>query len=208
MLAEGFYDKNKDFAKSVDYIAQRNPNLFNLHPLYWSPETNYNINNRIIVPFFSDTKKIEGYTARANTGDYKVRYITDVLPRYIFNYDKLLIKNRKFVVVTEGIFDAISISGCAIMKQQMSDFQIKILQECDKQIIIVPDRDKDGELMVNQAMNLGFSVSMPNWGDNIKDVADAVANYGQIATLNAILKNRESNPTKITMLFKRWLIKE
>jgi hypothetical protein len=46
-------------------------------------------------------------------------------------------------------------------------------------------------------------VSLPEWGDDVKDVADAVKKYGRIYTLFTILQYRETNEIKIKLLKKK-----
>ena len=57
--------------------------------------------------------------------------------------------------------------------------------------------------MVNAALANSWSVSLPPWASEIKDVADAVKKYGKIYTLSSILHYRESNKIKIELLKKK-----
>ena len=72
-----------------------------------------------------------------------------------------------------------------------------------REIIVVPDRDKPGAKMIKAALTHGWSVSMPPWEDDIKDVADAMKRYGRLYTLTTILYYREHNEIKIQLLKKK-----
>jgi hypothetical protein len=57
--------------------------------------------------------------------------------------------------------------------------------------------------MIETAIEQGWTVSMPDWGDNIKDVADAVKKFGRIYTLFTILHYKETNEIKKQLLKKK-----
>jgi hypothetical protein len=69
----------------------------------------------------------------------------------------------------------------------------------------VPDRDRAGSKLIDQACDWGWSVSMPPWHEGIKDVNNAVLKYGKILTMQAILKHTHDSRTKIKLNEKLWL---
>jgi len=71
---------------------------------------------------------------------------------------------------------------------------------------VVPDQDTAGMKLVDRAIELGWAVSMPNWPQEIKDVNDAVKQFGRLATLIHIIQSRETSKIKIE-LRKRQLAK-
>jgi len=73
-----------------------------------------------------------------------------------------------------------------------------------KQIIVVPDRDKAGSKLVEQAIEQGWSVSLPEWADDINDIGDAVQRYGRLYTLHSIAVSAEDSPLKIRLRAKKW----
>ena len=83
-----------------------------------------------------------------------MKYYTDVQPGYVFNMDAQD-WNRKFVIVTEGPFDAITISGVSILGSEINDIQRELIEGLNRQIIVVPDRDAPGEKLINQAIEFG-----------------------------------------------------
>lgn len=172
---------------------------FDEYPFYYSTKIGYN--NRIIIPFFIDNK-IVGWTARA-MNDAKPKFISEQQPGYIFNLDNQL-NDRKFVVVCEGPFDAISIDGCALLGSEIKEQQDWLLKRLDKEIVLVPDRDHEGPKTVEQAIEFGWSVSMPDWPEGVKDVNDAIVKLGKLVTLWLITQAKESNALKIRLRAKWW----
>jgi DNA primase len=103
----------------------------------------------------------------------------------------------------EGQLDAIAVDGCAISHNEPSDTQIMRLNALGREVIVVPDRDKPGAKMIQTAIEQGWTVSMPDWGDNIKDAADAVKKFGRVYTLFTILHYKETNEIKKQLLKKK-----
>jgi hypothetical protein len=60
--------------------------------------------------------------------------------------------------------------------------------------------------LVDRAVELGWSVSMPEWPVDVKDVNDAVIRWGKLATLITIMQARETSKIKIE-LRKKQLVK-
>jgi DNA primase len=143
-----------------------------------------------------------GYTARA-VNDAKPKYLSEQQPGYVFNLDAQN-NNRQFVIVCEGPFDAISINGCALLGAEIKDSQNWLLKQLNKEVVLVPDRDKAGLLTLEQALDYGWSVSMPDWPDGVKDVNDAIIKLGRLATLYKIAHAKEANPLKIQLKAKKW----
>ena len=63
----------------------------------------------------------------------------------------------------------------------------------------MPDQNVSGMEIVDQAINEGFSVSIPEWHPGITDVNEATKAYGRLGALLTILRNKESNPIKIEL---------
>jgi hypothetical protein len=182
----------------LEYLANRNLCLDDYN-FYWTPKIGFS--NRVIIPFLKDNV-IVGYTARA-IGDAKPKYISEQQPGYVFNLDNQH-DSREFVIVCEGPFDAISINGCAILGAEIKESQNWLLKQLGKEIVLVPDRDHEGPKTVEQAIEFGWSVSMPEWPEGIKDVNDAVVKIGRLATLWLIANAKESNTLKIQLRAKKW----
>jgi len=169
------------------------------YSFYWTPKVGFS--NRLIIPFIYKNE-IVGWTARA-VNDAKPKYLSEQQPGYVFNLDTQQ-DDRDFVIVSEGPFDAISIDGCALLGAEIKDSQNWLLKQLGKEIILVPDRDHEGPRTVEQAIEYGWSISMPNWPDGVKDINDAVVKLGKLATLYLIVQAKESNSLKIQLKAKKW----
>lgn len=156
----------------------------------------------VIVPFTYDNKLV-GWTARFIDGK-QPKFISDSQPGYVFGIDQQP-EDWQHVFVMEGIFDALSIGGLAVMHNTISDAQARLIRTLDRQITVVPDQDKAGLELIDRAVELGWAVSIPNWED-CKDVNDAVKKYGRLGTILTILEARETSKIKIE-LRKKNLVK-
>jgi len=197
-LPDGDYAVPTKFAESVAYLVERKIDPFD-YPFYWTNKVGFN--SRIIIPFLYKGE-IVGWTARA-INDTKPKYLSEQQPGYVFNLDNQT-SDRKFVIVSEGPFDAISIDGCALLGAEIKDSQNWLLKQLNREIILVPDRDHEGPRTVEQAIEFGWSVSMPDWPAGIKDINDAVVKLGKLAVLYLIAKSKESNELKIRLRAKTW----
>ena len=183
----------------IDYVQARGIN-YNEYPFLITPTAKGRYANRIIIPY-TYKNKIVGHTSRFL--DNKIpKYINEQQPGYVFNID-IQKPEWQVCILTEGIFDALSIDGVAIMHDDISNEQAQLLATLNKQIIVVPDRDKTGLKICDRALELGYSVSLPNWEPGIKDVNDAVVKYGKLATLLSILQNATMSKIKIEIQRKK-----
>jgi len=166
---------------------------------YWTPKIGFS--NRLIIPFLYKGE-IVGWTARA-INDAQPKYLSEQQPGYVFNLDNQP-DDREFVFVCEGPFDALSIDSCALLGAEIKDSQNWLLKQLGKEIVLIPDRDEAGKKTLEQALEYGWSVSMPDWPVGVKDVNDAVIKLGKLATMWLIVSAKESNGLKIQLRAKRW----
>jgi hypothetical protein len=186
-----------DVTDMVSYLVSRGMDI-DWYDWMWSPEPGYK--DRILIPFYQDGKVV-GYTGRKLT-EGKPKYLTESQSGYVFNLDSQTY-DRQYVIVVEGQFDAIAIDGVAIMTNEPNDTQVARLQALGKEIICVPDRDQPGSKMLKHAIKNSWSVSLPPWGDDVKDVADAVKRYGRLYVLATILHYKVSGEIKINLIKKK-----
>jgi hypothetical protein len=168
----------------------------------YSSNKNWDVNKRLLIPFYW-RGDIVGFTGRMFEQSDKVKYYTDVQPGYVFNMDAQE-WTRKFVLVTEGPFDAITVSGVSILGSEINDTQRELIDSLGRQVIVVPDRDAPGGKLINQAMEFGWGVAFPDWEDGVDDVADAVLKYGRLFTIQSILKTTERSKLKIDLKRKMY----
>jgi hypothetical protein len=189
-----------DWHTSVVYAASRSIDLTK-YEFYWTPETQYNLNRRVIIPF-TWRNEIIGYTARTFDESVKPKYYNSHEPNYVFNIDQQG-KNSKFVVVVEGPFDAMAIDGVAVLGNDVHEIQADIIDGLGREVIVVPDTDRAGSRLVDCALEYGWSVSYPVWQQDCKDAASAVEQYGKLFVLKSIIAAKQTSRLKIELLRKR-----
>lgn len=179
----------------IEYLNSRKIS-YNQYPFLVTPHLEGRQANRIIIPFTFEGK-IVGQTSRY-LDDRKPKFINEQQAGYVFGYD-LQKPQYEVCILCEGIFDALSIDGCALTHNTINNDQAEVLSRLDKKIIFVPDQDKTGLSSINRALELGYEVSIPYWGSNIKDINDSVVKYGKLPTLLSILQNATNSKIKIEM---------
>jgi hypothetical protein len=212
-ILQGLEFEEQDLPPASELITQE-------HPLYWEYCRNRQVPEDfpmmtpirtdgihwtrpcVIVPF-TYNNKIVGYTARFIDGKAP-KFISKQQPGYVFGTD-LQDASWQHVLVMEGIFDALCIGGVAVLHNDISDAQARLLRNLGKEITVVPDQDTAGLALIDRAVELGWAVSIPNW-EGCKDVNDAVKKYGKLTTLLTIMQARETSKIKIEMR-KRQLVK-
>ena len=183
----------------IDYLSARMIN-YNDYPFLVTPNDTGRQSNRIIIPY-TYKNKIVGHTSRFL--DNKIpKYINEQQPGYVFGYD-FQKPNWEVCLLVEGIFDALSLNACALTHNTINEEQALILAQLNKRIIFIPDRDKTGLETCDRALELGYSVSIPNWDDSVKDVNDAVVKYGKLPVLLSILSNATASKIKIELQRKK-----
>lgn len=194
-------DISEDIGPVIDYVYNRGFDALDGN-FYWSPASGYI--DRVIIPFRYEGK-IVGNTAR-KVKEGRPKYLSDQHPFFVFNVDGQEELN-KYVFVCEGPFDALAVGGVALLTNEISQQQAYIINGLDKEVIVIPDQDKAGTILIEQANDLGWSVAFPNWEDTVKDCADAVQQYGKLFVIVDAIKTATSNPAKIEIEKRKMLNK-
>ena len=184
----------------VKYLDNRRIDL-KKYEFYLTENEAYNLHRRVIVPYYYQGDLV-GYTARAIEDGIKPKYWSSHPADFVFNLDQQT-PDRKFVIVCEGPFDAMSIDGVAISGSEISDTQIEQIDRLHREVIVVPDTDRAGRKLVDRAIEAGWSVSFPMWQETCKDINEAVVKYGKLFTLKSILDARETSRLKIELKKKK-----
>ena len=200
----------KEFIDVVNGIYNRNPFMLQAIDYWWTPEKENMLNTRYLIPFTMNDQII-GYTGRS-IKDIRLRYFNQYPSHVLYNFDLLNDEHVKDILVTEGPIDASLIGGVAICNYTFRENHIDWLTKCQKRIVVVPDRDKDGQSMVQQAIMAGFSVAFPDWGTieengekrQIKDVEEAVRKYGRLYARHMIAKTIYTDTVDIRVQAARW----
>jgi len=154
----------------------------------------------IVIPF-THNNQVVGHTTRF-LDDRTPRYIQDIQHGYVFGTD-LQHDSWQWTIVVEGVFDALAINGLAVLHAEINDAQVRLIRSLGRDVVVVPDQDEAGMKLVDRAIELGWSVSMPEWPAGCKDVNDAVIRLGKLGCLLTILENKETSKIKIEMRKKQ-----
>ena len=194
-------EQEKQLIAVVEYVVSRGYDPLSKH-FYWSPMPGFA--DRVIIPFLYEGVTV-GSTAR-KVREGQPKYLSDQHPFFVFNIDAQD-PTSKYVFVVEGPFDALAIGGVALLTNEISDVQAQLINSIGKEVLVIPDQDKAGAVLINQAKDLGWSVVFPNWDSDVKDCADAVKKYGKLFVIVDAIKNATTNPVKIEIEKKKLLTK-
>lgn len=193
---------DKTFLRAVNYAISRG--FSNLQDLYWTPEKWKMFHMRMILPF-KYKGNIVGYTGRfcGSPPSKEVTKYLNILPDdFIYNFDTQYDFDREYVILCEGVFDAYFTDGISPSGNTLNEDQISLIRSLGKKIIVCPDKDKSGGVLVDVAIANGWYVAFPDWGYHIKDATEAVEKYGRILTVKSIIDSKEKNPTTIQLKWK------
>jgi hypothetical protein len=191
--SEFWNDVSNELEPVIEYVTARGLDPFDGN-FYWSPSPGYE--NRVIIPFRYQGA-IVGNTAR-KISEGKPKYLSDQHPHFVFNFDSQS-QDQRYIFVVEGPFDALSIHGVALLTNDISDQQARIINSLGVEVVVIPDQDKAGLNLIDRAEQLGWSVAIPNWEDDVKDVSDATRKYGKIFVAVDAIKSSVSGSIKIAM---------
>lgn len=195
--------ENKTHFRYIEYLEKRGIE-YDSYPFRVTPNGTGKFGSRkehrVIIPYYYRSK-IVGYTSRF-LDNRTPKYINVQQPGYVFNIDAQK-PDWQVCIATEGIFDALSINGVALMHDDISSEQAMLLASLNRKIIVVPDRDETGLKLIDRALELGYSVSLPNWSQGVKDVNDAVVKYGRLPTLLSILESATMSKIKLELQRKK-----
>ena len=200
---------DRDFLKVLNYTKNRG--ILDIDKMYWTPcrekrERTYN--RRIVVPYYHKGK-IVGFTGRlANDSPDKSipKYMQEMPVSYIYGMDNQHDYSKKYIIISEGIFDAMLSDGIGTLHNNINEDQVALINSLPGEKILCPDRDKDGDTLIEIAIENKWSVTFPNWGRNkygkaVKDIGEATELYGQLLTIKSIVDSHE--PTAYNIRIKR-----
>lgn len=187
------------FLRVLSYLTSRGAAVAENHDYHWSPDIKHAMRDRLIIPFYHGDKVV-GWTARYAGEPPKGvprYYNSELQPGYLFNHEVMDDHVRRYVLLVEGSLDAIAIDGVAALGAELTPEQLAWLRGCDKEIIVVPDRQRSNQGLIDVALAQGWHVSFPEWEDDVKDAAQASARYGRIYTIRSIISSRTNSALEI-----------
>ena len=167
----------------------------------WYYSTHWKYRNRMILPLRYNNK-IVGYTARDLFQNNKFKYLSNIPKNFVSGLDRQTAE-KKCIIVTEGYFDGLMTDGVAIGSNNINDNQADIIEDLDKRIIVLPDRNRAGARLAQSAIDRDWEVSFPPWESDVIDANDAVLKYGRYFMVKSVLEFAVSNSTKAKVLMKQ-----
>ena len=196
-LPEEFALIDRNMPQHWQYLRERCvPEDYPIGMIHGKADDKFSRRQGVIIPFTYDGH-IVGHTRRF-FDDHNPRYIHDMQPGFVFGTD-LQRADWQHAIVVEGVFDALSIGGLAVLHAEINDAQVRLIRSLNREITVVPDQDEAGIKLVDRAVELGWAVSMPAWPEEVKDANDAVKKFGKLATLIHIFQARETSKIKIEL---------
>ena len=183
----------QSLAKVVEYVYNRGFDPLSKH-FYWTPLDGYS--DRVIVPFYYKGKIVGNTARKVKSG--RPKYLSDHHTQFVFNVDEQL-EDQKYILVTEGPFDALAVDGVALLTNNISEQQYRIIQGLGHEVIVIPDQDEAGMNLINKAIEYGWSVAFPNWDHDVKDVAEAVLRYGKLFVTVDAIETAQAGSIKINI---------
>lgn len=192
----------KGFIDAVEYVDNRKIDM-QKYDFYWSSNIKQKMDKRVIIPFTWKNEVI-GFSARAIQDGITPKYVQHIDTGYVFNMD-VQEHDWQFVIVCEGVFDALSINGVAVLKGDVTKQQIDLIESLEREIIVVPDWNKSGKHLIDVAILNGWSVSFPVWSETCEDINAAVQKYGKLFVLKTILASVEHSSLKIELMKRKFI---
>lgn len=184
-------DPSDEWAQwAIEYLKEDRGIDWKSYPFYLVRKTTAPDNakwyGRLIIPVYKDDKLIF-WQGRDLTGLLQKKYMSPDFSRdkVMSGFDKIQEYSDAPLYIMEGWFDAYWLNGVAIFGNKMTPEQIKWLNRTNRPKVIIPDRMGDGQLLAEQALDLGWSISLPDTGSE-KDINDAVNKYGHLYVMKAV----------------------
>ena len=158
--------------------------------------------NFVIIPFYRNGKIIywqgRNYT---NGSSKKDRWdnCTEPKENIIFNFDELF-RGSGPLFVSEGIFDALPLNGIALIGSKINEAKIEILKKSRRELIFVIDKDKNGRMVAEKALENGWKITFaPQFTD---DVNKSIITYGKCWTIYQLFNQIPKNEFEAKMLIE------
>ena len=143
--------------------------------------------NRVIIPCTRDGKVIY-WQARA-LGEVRPRYLSPGTNKdaVLWGYDNLFRSVDEPLFITEGIFDAASVAGVALLGSTLNESKLAAINKSRCRKIVIIDRDKNGAVLALLALQNSWEITFPPEG--VQDVNASVQKYGLLFTILTLVRN-------------------
>lgn len=150
---------------------------------------------RVIIPFYKDNKLIF-YQGRSLLKNITRKYESPNVEKskVLFGYENILKNTDEPLYIVEGWFDAFLIGGVAILGNRITKEQLVWINKSKRLKVVIPDIYGDGARLANQALKLGWAVSIPDFLSHgyCKDVNEGIVKYGKLFVMKSIIENTQT----------------
>lgn len=156
------------------------------------------LKDRVILPFY-DNGKLVYWQARTTVND-PVRYKNPPVNKddIIYNVDELYTSSKWPLFITEGIFDALHVNGCAILGSSLSEEQLKRLRHAYRTPCLIVDPDKNGIKLAKRFLEEGWDITFANELSGMPmDTDAAIKQYGKLFVFHQLGRNRTSDQANL-----------
>lgn len=169
----------------IEYLLSRHIDPLRLNAHF---STDPKFLNRVIVPCMREGKIIF-WQARTILPGVKPRYMSPsvVKDAVLWGYDNIFKNYDQPLFITEGIFDAESLDGIALLGSKLNEAKLEILNRSKRRKIVVVDRDDNGSALAEMALEHGWEITFTALG--VGDVNKSVQTRGRLLTIWDLLKN-------------------
>lgn len=142
---------------------------------------------RLIIPVYKDGKLIF-YQGRDLTDTSNKKYESPATPKdcVLYGFERLFEPTDAPLYIVEGFFDALLIEGVAVLGNRLSEAHVEWLNRSRRRKVYIPDKFGGGQIGARDAIAQGWSVSLPDFGSDIKDINEAILKYGRLYVLSEI----------------------
>jgi len=191
-LPDSFYklgSKPNDLWSEIATIFLQNRN-FNINDYQFYLSTEKRWEGRLIIPIYKNRRLIFYQGRKLDSSIAGSKYLSPNSPKecVFYNYNEIFNYNDSVLFIVEGFFKAFPINGVAILGNKFTPQQIEILNKCKRKKIYIPDKTGNGHFSAEQALDNGWSISLPKIGD-CSDIDDAIRQYGLMYVLKTIINN-------------------
>ena len=177
--------------EAIHYITEERKVDWKAHPYFLSKKTIHPVDKkwygRLIIPVYKDGKLIF-WQGRDLTDSMQKKYLSakESRDKVLYGFNELFKHTEEPLYIMEGFFDAHIIGGVATFGNKLTPEQIKWINRSSRPKVYIPDKFGDGQIAAYQALEEGWSVSLPDWGYETKDINDSFKRYGELFTRMAI----------------------
>lgn len=170
-----------------EYLKSRNFNI-NDYTFFLSNDDKWL--GRLIIPIYKNRKLIfyQGRKMDESIPGAKYRAADTTRDCVFFNYKEIFNYTQTPLFIVEGFFDAWLLNGVAILGNDFTPQQLKILEKSPRKKIYVPDKFGNGHIAAKQALEQGWSLGLPDIG-MCKDIDESIKHYGKIYTIKSLVNN-------------------